>query len=69
VSVFVKRQRDLTTLFVPLALLLTIVFSIAFGIGAGYLAILGILNAFSRNRGERKTTAAALISTAGPSGD
>jgi hypothetical protein len=43
--------------------------SIAFGIGAGYLAIVGILNAFSRNRGERKPAAATLISTAGPSGD
>jgi hypothetical protein len=59
----------LTTLFVPLALLLTIVLSIAFGIGAGYLAIVGILNAFSRNRGERKPAAATLISTVGPSGD
>jgi hypothetical protein len=59
----------LTTLLVPLALLLIIVFSVAFGIGAGYLAIVGILNAFSRNRGERKPAAAAIISTAGPSGD
>jgi hypothetical protein len=54
---------------VPLALLLTIVFSVAFGIGAGYLAMVGILNAFSHNRGERKPAAAAIISTAGPSGD
>jgi hypothetical protein len=59
----------LTTLVVPLALFLTIVFSVAFGIGAGYLAIVGILNAFSRNRVARKLAAAALISTAGPSGD
>jgi len=51
---------------VPFALLLTIVFSIALGIGAGYLAIVGILNAFSHNRVERKTAAAAMISTAGP---
>jgi hypothetical protein len=48
---------------------LTIVLSVALGIGAGYLAILGILNAFSRNRRERKPAAAALISTAGQSGD
>jgi hypothetical protein len=59
----------LTILLVPLALLVTIALSIAFGIGAGYLAIVGILNAFSHNRRERKPAAAALISTAGPSGD
>ena len=59
----------MTTLLVPLALLVTILLSVAFGIGAGYLVIVGVLNAFSRNRKERKPAAAALISTAGPTGD
>ncbi len=59
----------MTSLLVLLSLSLTIVLSVAFGVGAGYLAIIAILNAFGRNRIARKPAAAALISTAGPSGD
>jgi hypothetical protein len=50
-----------------LALGSTIIGSLALGIGLGYVSIIGILNALSRNRAEGKPSPAALASTAGGS--
>jgi hypothetical protein len=57
----------LNTLVISIALGSTIIGSLAFGIGLGYFAIVGILNALSRNRAVEKPAAAALASTAGGS--
>jgi hypothetical protein len=51
-----------------IALILTVVLSMALGIGSGYVIIVGILAAFDRNRRER-TPARALVPSAGTTGD
>jgi hypothetical protein len=50
------------------ALIITIVLSMALGIGSGYAIIVGILAAFDHNRRER-TPAQALVPSAGTTGD
>jgi hypothetical protein len=54
----------LNTLVISIALGSTIIGSLAFGIGLGYLSILGILSALSRNRAADKPAATAWASTA-----
>ncbi len=58
---------DLNTLVSSAALGFTIIGSLAFGIGLGYLGIVGILHAMTRTRPAEKTSPAALATTAGGS--
>jgi hypothetical protein len=57
----------LNTLVISIALGSTIIGSLAFGIGLGYVTIVGILNALSHNRAVEKPSATALATTAGGS--
>jgi hypothetical protein len=53
----------MTTLMSTLALVMIIAFSLAAGIGAGYVLIITILNAFNPNRTSKRETPQLATST------